>query len=853
MLRFSHRIILQPVLAAAAFMLIIGVSQHYSRQNRQLLAQVQDGYAPAMVLGRDLGEDLAAVQRGLLDLVSAEEPGRLGEMDGVRDRFLQRLRSGRDNGIVDRAELGRIEREFTDYYALARDAALQMLAGARGEAMQERLQQMVERYNALAAHLETFQGRTDAAMADALRAARESLHRSAQRVSLIIVLCLAVLGALAWGAIRSVTRPIAALVDAAQGLGGGELGRRVAVARDDEIGVLAGSFNRMADDIGTLLREREDARRALEAANASLEQRVVELRRELLLNATLADVGKTLLSVPDDLRPVAATILAKAQGLTTSACGFASSLDGRGDMRVLATAGMGPGAPDADAPLTREARAVHARSWGAALDAKAPFFDNGPCGLPEGAAPHAGHPGIARFLSVPCIYEGRSVGLIALANAGRDYDRHDLAALERLADLFTLAIVRGEGLREKEELAAQLRHAHQLEAIGTLAGGIAHDFNNILTPMSGYAELAQLSLPAGSKGHAQLEQVLAACARARDLVAQILGFSRRTEEARRPLRVQQVVAQALKLVRSAIPPSIEIRQSLDPRCRPVLADETQLHQVVMNLCTNAFHAMRERGGVLSVTLEEVQVGFPDARSPVPPGTYVRLGVSDTGVGIDAATLERIFDPYFTTKPKGEGTGLGLALVQGIVKKHGGAIRVDSRPGAGTAVTVLLPAIDADGAAAPGTAAGTALPRGCERVVVVDDERTTVEFIREVLEGLGYRALGFDESPRALAAFLRDPSGVDLVITDLRMPALSGVDLAERLHRERPDLPILLCSGNTEGLDAAAAAAHGIGAILEKPFTVQELAGAVRELLRSAPPQGRGEAVTGIARPSGGAG
>ncbi len=385
---------------------------------------------------------------------------------------------------------------------------------------------------------------------------------------------------------------------------------------------------------------------------------------------------------------------------------------------------------------------------------------------------------------------------------------------------------------ERYQMEKMLRQAQKMEAIGTLAGGIAHDFNNILTAIIGHTEIAHSRLPGESPVRRNLEQVLKAGSRATDLVSQILSFSRQTEQERKPVQVAPIVKEALKLLRSSLPRTIEIRQEIDiPSKRDtVLADPTQIHQVLMNLCTNASHAMRDKGGVLTVQLSGIETGDDSALLPpgLEKGPYVRLSVSDTGHGMDAAVMEKIFDPYFTTKGPGEGTGLGLSVVQGIVRGCGGAITVHSEPDRGTIFHAFFPGIE-EKLASEERAAET-IPAGDERILFVDDEKTLVELGKEMLEALGYNVTAKTNCFEALETFRSQPHGFDLVFTDMTMPGLTGTDLARELMAIRPDIPIILFTGFSELIDEKRAKAAGIREFLMKPFLIGTLSKTVRKVL-----------------------
>lgn len=383
-----------------------------------------------------------------------------------------------------------------------------------------------------------------------------------------------------------------------------------------------------------------------------------------------------------------------------------------------------------------------------------------------------------------------------------------------------------EDITEWRQLEEQFRQAQKLEAIGTLAGGIAHDFNNVLGAIIGYVELTQPTLPAGAPAHLYLEQVLQASHRAADLVRQILTFSRREEQRRVALLLQDVVREPVKLLRATVPAMIEFDVSL-PRDLPLVsADSTQIHQVVMNLCTNAAHAMGGAAGRLGIALEKVTLDGAQARAKeapgLKPGVYVRLTVSDTGCGMDHATMERIFEPFFTTKGPGEGTGLGLSVVHGIMQSHGGAVTVSSRPGEGTTFRLYFPAA-LEQAQKADVAQKIAVPFGAgRRVLVVDDESALAQLATAVLNALGYHAIDCGDGETALERLRADAAAFDLVITDLSMPGMTGVELARKVAGVRPDLPVVLTTGNEARLPAEILRTAGIREVLPKPFTAHSL-------------------------------
>ena len=384
-----------------------------------------------------------------------------------------------------------------------------------------------------------------------------------------------------------------------------------------------------------------------------------------------------------------------------------------------------------------------------------------------------------------------------------------------------------EGRRQTE---AQLLQAQKMEAIGTLAGGIAHDFNNILGVIVGNTELAMMEVSGNdSIGH-NLTEIHEASIRARDLVKQILTFSRQSEHEMIPLLMSSIVKEVLKMLRSTLPATIEIKQFIDPSAGIVVADPTQIHQILMNLSTNAGYSMRESGGILTIRLENVRLhsGLPSIYPELDPGTYISLTVSDTGTGIDPTIIKRIFDPYFTTKPLGEGTGMGLALVHGIVKRCGGTISVESKPGKGTTFTLLFPRVESRVKAAHKTPDD--IPHGHETILFVDDEDAIVEMAIFMLKRLGYTVIGKTSSIKALETFQETPEKFDLVITDQTMPKMTGEEFSQELMSVRPDIPIILCTGFSEVINEERTRAIGIREFILKPILMTDLAKVIRRLL-----------------------
>jgi len=380
--------------------------------------------------------------------------------------------------------------------------------------------------------------------------------------------------------------------------------------------------------------------------------------------------------------------------------------------------------------------------------------------------------------------------------------------------------------KEKKRLEARLRQAQKMEAIGTLAGGIAHDFNNILYPILGYSEMLLNDAPDDSDLKRDLSVIFNGAKRARDLVKQILAFSRQSKYDLKPIKVHLVVKEALVLIRSSIPATIDIMQNIED-CELVMTDYTQIHQVAMNLLTNAYHAMEKKGGKLTITLKEVDLRVDDFKG-MPPGTYVCFTVSDTGIGMDQSTKDRIFDPYFTTKKEGKGTGLGLAVVHGIIKSHGGHISVYSEPGEGAAFHVYLPVIKTQQKTKQ--IETQPIKKSNERILIVDDEKMVVEIQQKMLKQIGYEVTGRTSSIEALKTFQANPDNFDLIITDMTMPDMTGDQLAQKIIEIRTDIPIILCSGFSEKLSNEKAKSLGIKDFLMKPVLMKDLSITIRRVL-----------------------
>ena len=424
--------------------------------------------------------------------------------------------------------------------------------------------------------------------------------------------------------------------------------------------------------------------------------------------------------------------------------------------------------------------------------------------------------------------EGRAHFHILVHNLGLDQDYKPKGYLAQIQDI-TRRRQAETALIDSER---QLRQAQKMEAIGTLAGGIAHDFNNILTPILGYTEMVLLTGTQDDSSQDYLQEVLKASHRAKELVNQILTFSRQTEQEGQPIQVTPIVKEVLKQLQAVMGDSVQISQDVRTKHDVVLAEPTQLHQVISNLCNNAIHAMRETGGSLEVMLTDfVLTGRARSKYPhIEPGRYMRISVKDTGTGMDKSTADRVFEPFFTTKASGEGTGMGLAVVHGIVSSIKGAITLDTEQGEGTTFHVMLPVIEkAERKDEEGT---SPIPSGTECILFVDDEKDILKMEAHVLKSLGYEPVVAGNGMEGLRLFELNPEKFDLVITDQIMPEMTGTEMAKAILNIRPEMPIILCTGYSEAISPKQAKAMGIRKFMLKPLIMRSLAEAIREVLDS---------------------
>jgi PAS domain S-box-containing protein len=428
--------------------------------------------------------------------------------------------------------------------------------------------------------------------------------------------------------------------------------------------------------------------------------------------------------------------------------------------------------------------------------------------------------------------KGKTIGVISVdeSKSGLKPSPERVRPLEIFSSLISQIVILKKEQAEKREIEAQLQQAQKMESIGTLAGGIAHDFNNIMGIIVGNTELALDDVPKWNSAYYSLEEIKKASLRAKNIVKQLLSFSRKTDQKLQPIQIVLVIKDALKFLRSTIPTTINIHQNIQTAEETILADPTQINQIIMNLCINASHAMEQTGGDLSVTVKKVILDNNSAKnnSDLKSGAHIKIMISDTGPGIDPKIIDQIFDPYFTTKEVGKGSGMGLAVVHGIVKNHNGAITVDSGLGKGTKFIIFFPLVSKKAMIESKTSQD--IPRGNETILFVDDEISIVKMVQRMFERLGYKVETATTPQDALERFSLNPDHFDLVITDMTMPQMTGVKLSKKLMAIREDIPIIICTGHSTLVDEERAKDLGLAAYVMKPIDLQQTAQTIRKVL-----------------------
>ena len=559
-----------------------------------------------------------------------------------------------------------------------------------------------------------------------------------------------------------------------------------------------------------------------------------QLKWELALNSSLAEVSAGLLSEKQNIGKIGSLIMSCAVKLTGCATGCVGLIDrSSGDFACSTKPGFEPGciiSEGREQKLPKNKDGTFQGLWGHALNSQDCLLTNQP-GMHPDSLPQDHDPApLNQFLCVPVILNNAIAGQIAIANPGREFTEQDLSAVKRLAELYTLALQQYWAGFDNLELQKRLQQTQKMEAIGTLAGGIAHDFNNILTTILGYSEMLMNDPPNEQELKEDLKVILDSAFRAKHLVAQILTFARQKEENPVAIKVQSILNETLKFTRATFPTTIDIQHRIDPDCRPVLATPTEIHQVIMNLLTNARQAMGEEKGVLHISLKEVVLDQDQiAKSRMSRGNYICLTISDTGTGMSPAVLDRIFEPYFTTKDVDKGTGLGLAVCHGIVMKYGGTITVKSVPGSGSVFEVFLPVAESTLPEGPEVPLEL-FAQGSKSILLVDDEPGILHMLNKMLAGMGYKVTTRANGLEAWDLFRLNPEEFDLLITDATMPEMTGEQLSTKVLEVKPGFPIIMCSGYSERMSAERAETLGVRALLMKPVSRQDIALSIRTAL-----------------------
>ncbi len=562
-----------------------------------------------------------------------------------------------------------------------------------------------------------------------------------------------------------------------------------------------------------------------------------ELDWESRVNKAQADLGNALISLDQGIEDIAGKVLSSAQALTRSEYGFVAEIDRKNhDCRVYTQTSMFEDAGKSSQVVIfpRGKDGLYHGLWGHALNTGQAFYTNTPASHPQSNGLPQGHVPLNRFLSVPVKYGGAVTGLIALANPPQDFIDSHIGAVQQLADLYALAIQRNRDQEDGQLIETQLRQAHKMESLGTLAGGIAHDFNNILSAIIGYSELALWEVEADKNNAPSIRQIIKAGSRASDLVEQIMAFSRKMDPVLRPLDLNQVIRDTKKMLERTFPGMISIELLLSDDLWQIHADPGNMTQVLINLCANAKDAMPDGGRIVIETGNLILDSLTAARhAQAAPGRYVRLAVLDTGCGMDQETVECIFDPFFTSKEVGKGTGLGLSTVYGIITSHGGHIECSSTPGTGTTFNIYLPSMQSENSSEKlEKQKGGNIQGHAETILLVDDEVQIREIWNKQLTHWGYQVITAGSGEEALNIYQKNIDTIDLVILDISMPGMGGHKAMEKLLDLGTGIKIIISSGYSLTGSLKDVETKGAAGFISKPFSATDMLEKIREVLDS---------------------
>jgi hypothetical protein len=875
-MRFSHKVALMPVLTGASFVAVLLINEVTGTANARLIGAIQGEYLPALELRRAVESGLVDVQRTLRDAVAAADPEGLETADALNEQLRAELLAGRTNPAFQPGEITGLEEALTEYFAVARAAALRMMSNGRGDdPLQPALEEMAAQYAALRDALEASTVRQKAEMEAALAQARENERRSVRTITVALLLALLAVGIVSRTVIRSTLTSLRGALATATALSG-RAAPAGAGAREgrDEIGQLLASMQGMMTALAHSEGRLKEAQRLahvgswewdMESSRATWSE---EMHRLFGIDRTPPTDLRGLLAIvhPGDrdrmktalLSGIAARQPFDVQVRIVQPAGDVRTILTRNEV-VLDEKGSVAGLRGAVQDLTAAERVASALRE--SEERYRTLFENNPqsmwvydvaslrfLAVNASAVAHYGY-SREEFLAMTIAdirpEQDRDAVRASVTktppgparSGGWRHRRKDGSLLEVEISSHSVSfgaqparLVLASDVTENRQLEERLRQSQKMEAVGRLAGGVAHDFNNILGVVLGYGDILSRRLPDGDALKGKVTEIVKAAERGAGLTRQLLAFSRQQVLQPRVLDLNVVMGEMDKMLRRLIGENIELKARPQEGLGAVMADPGQMEQVVMNLAVNARDAMPAGGSILletrDVDLDESYVRMhPNARL----GAHVMLAVSDTGEGMDAETLSRIYEPFFTTKPKGKGTGLGLSTVHGIVEQSGGSIEVYSEIGRGTTFKIFLPRVEGrtEGAAA---AVGTPPTTGTETVLLVEDEAALRGMLRETLEDAGYRVLEAARPAQALAIAGSHQGNIHMMLTDVVMPGMSGRELAEKLKPLRPGAPVVFMSGYTDD----AIGHHGLldagTHFLQKPFTSQQLLVKCREVL-----------------------